>query len=218
MWKHGANRTRSFIKRAGTTIATTVAVVWLTLSIPTHLGEGFATVPPKDSVFGAISSTLAPIFAPAGFDSWQATGALIPAFVAKEVAISTLGQIYLGEQSARPAPIGVLEGLRHLGTGVLETLKTAGSSVLGVFAPPSPSAHSSSASSNPLTKALAGAFTPASGLAYLVFVLLYTPCIATVGAIAHEQGRKIAWITVAYQLLTAWVLAVLTFQIFRYIL
>ena len=218
MWKHGANRTRSFIRRAGTTITTTVAVVWLTLSIPTHLGEGFATVPPKDSVFGAISSTLAPIFAPAGFDTWQATGALIPAFVAKEVAISTLGQIYLGEQSASPAPIGLLEGLRNLGTGVLETLKTAGSSVLGVFAPPSLTADSSSKSGNPLTKALAGAFTPASGLAYLVFVLLYTPCIATVGAIAHEQGRRIAWITVAYQLLTAWVLAVMTYQVFRHIL
>ncbi len=218
MWKHGVNRTRSFVRRAGTTIATTVAVVWLTLSIPVSTGQGFATVAPRDSLFGEISSALAPVFAPAGFDTWQATGALIPAFVAKEVAISTLGQIYLGEQASSPAPLTALEGLTRLGNGLLEALRGAGASLLEVFAPPSLNADPSSERGNPLTAALSKAFSPAAGLAYLVFVLLYTPCIATVGAIANEQGRRIAWITVGYQLLTAWLLAVLTFQIFRHLL
>ena len=71
---------------------------------------------------------------------------------------------------------------------------------------------------SPLARALARAFSPAAGLAYLVFVLLYTPCIATVGAIAAEHGRKVAWVTVAYQLGCAWLLALLTFQIARFFL
>jgi len=69
-----------------------------------------------------------------------------------------------------------------------------------------------------LAAALARAFTPASGLAYLVFVLLYTPCIATVGAIQAEHGRRVAWVTVAYQMATAWVAALLVYQIARHLL
>ncbi len=218
VWKHGSRRTQSFIKRAGTTIATTVAIVWLTLSIPMHVGGGFATVKPEASLFGEISSRIAPIFAPAGFNQWQATGALIPAFVAKEVAISTLGQIYLGEQAANPAQLDMVNGLGNIANGALQTLKDAAWAVPAIIAPPSFTANTSQDSSSPLTLALRKSFTPASGLAYLVFVLLYTPCIATVAAIAGEQGRKIAWATVAYQLFTAWLLAVITFQIFKHLI
>lgn len=215
LWKHGSNRTKSFIRRAGTTVFSTVVIVWLTLSIPLAVGDRFAMVDPESSLFGGISHWISPIFAPAGFDNWQATGALIPGFVAKEVVIGTLGQIYLGEQITVSA-LGWIEGLKQLGNGLLDTLKGALSAALDLLSLPSLSVDASSESQNPLVKALANAFSPASGLAYLVFVLLYTPCIATVGAIAGEQGKKIAWITVGYQLVTAWALAVLTYQVAKW--
>ena len=52
----------------------------------------------EDSVFGQVSSTVAPVFEPLGFGTWQATGSLITGFIAKELVVSTLSQIYVGAQ------------------------------------------------------------------------------------------------------------------------
>ena len=176
-------------------------------------GRGFATVAPQDSLFGTVSQAMSPIFAPLGFGNWQATGALVPGFVAKEVVVGTLGQIYLGEQAAAPAPLGVLEGAGHALGATWDAVKASVEAVPTVIALPRLGTDTTSAIKTPLASALAQAFTPASGLAYLVFVLLYTPCIATVGALAQEYGRRVAWITVAYQLATAWVAAFVVYQI-----
>lgn len=215
LWKQGSRRTASFVKRAGTTVLTAVVVVWFTLSIPVQLGEHFASVAPEQSLFGWVSSLIAPIFSWAGFDTWQATGALIPGFVAKEVVIGTLGQIYLGQQAGTALSFGLLDGLQNLFSGLWIALQQAVAAIPGLIALPSFSVAAPDSSQNNLIAALRQGFTPAAGLAYLVFVLLYTPCVATITAIANEQGRKVAWITVAYQILTAWLLAVLTYQLFK---
>ncbi len=51
-------------------------------------------------------------------------------------------------------------------------------------------------------------FTPLSAYAFLVFVLIYTPCLATVVAIRRETGST-GWtfFSVGYQLTLAWLLA-----------
>ena len=50
-----------------------------------------------------------------------------------------------------------------------------------------------------LQRAIARSLSPASALAYLVFILLYFPCIATVTAIKNETGRwKWAMFTIFY--------------------
>ncbi|GHF67814.1 ferrous iron transport protein B [Deinococcus ficus] len=218
LWKHGWRRTASFAKRARTTVLVTVAAVWFLLAIPAVGGQPFAQVAPKDSVFGVAAQAVSPLFAPLGFGNWQATGALVPGFVAKEVVVGTLGQIYLGEQAAPPAPLGLLDGVAQAGAATWAAVKASLAALPTVVALPSLGADTSADVKSPLASALAQAFTPASGLAYLVFVLLYTPCIVTVGAIAQEHGRKVAWITVAYQLVTAWALAFLTYQVARALL
>lgn len=218
LWKHGWRRTASFAKRARTTVLVTVAAVWFLLAIPAVAGQPFAQVAPKDSVFGVAAQAVSPLFAPLGFGNWQATGALVPGFVAKEVVVGTLGQIYLGEQAAPPAPLGLLDGVVQAGAATWAAVKASLVALPTVVALPSLGADTSADVKSPLASALAQAFTPASGLAYLVFVLLYTPCIVTVGAIAQEHGRKVAWITVAYQLVTAWALAFLTYQVARALL
>ena len=157
-------------------------------------------------------SWLAPLFAPLGFGDWQATGALIPGFVAKEVVVGTLGQIYLGEQAAASAPLGLLEGVTQAAAATWETLVATAATLPTLVALPSLSAESSAEVGTPLAAALAQAFTPASGLAYLVFVLLYTPCVATVGALAQEHGRRVAWVTVAVQMLVAWASAFVVYR------
>ncbi|OMH41413.1 ferrous iron transport protein B [Desulfurobacterium indicum] len=51
-------------------------------------------------------------------------------------------------------------------------------------------------------------FTPASAFAYIVFVLLYIPCIATISAIYQESGSK-KWVTfiAVVELAVAWITA-----------
>ncbi|CAM3679168.1 ferrous iron transport protein B [Deinococcus frigens] len=212
LWKHAWRRTASFARRARTTVMGTVAVVWLLLALPAVSGQKFATVPPQDSLFGTVSRAVSPIFAPLGFGDWQATGALIPGFIAKEVVVGTLGQIYLGEIAANPEPLGVLDGLQQTVTATWETVAASVSALPTVLALPSLSAAAPE-TQTPLAAALAKAFTPASALAYLVFVLLYTPCIATVGALAQEHGRRLAWVTVGWQMATAWVVAFAVYQV-----
>ena len=65
-----------------------------------------------------------------------------------------------------------------------------------------------------LQKALLRSVTPAGALAYMVFILLYFPCIATFIAIRNESGSwKWAIITAVYTILLAWTAAFITFNI-----
>lgn len=58
-----------------------------------------------------------------------------------------------------------------------------------------------------------GDFNPASALAFLVFVLLYFPCIATIAAIGSEAGWRWAFAALLYNTLTAWGIAWLFYEI-----
>ena len=70
-----------------------------------------------------------------------------------------------------------------------------------------------------LQKALQKHTTPAGALAYLVFILLYLPCIATFFAIRHEAGSwKWAFLSAGVTLATAWLLSFATFRLFSLIL
>jgi ferrous iron transport protein B len=54
--------------------------------------------------------------------------------------------------------------------------------------------------------------TPLTSLAFMVFVLLYTPCVGTILAIKREAGIKIMLLSVAYQLILAWSMAFVVYQ------
>ncbi|MCL1888344.1 MAG: ferrous iron transport protein B, partial [Kiritimatiellaeota bacterium] len=58
-----------------------------------------------------------------------------------------------------------------------------------------------------LAQSLRGLFTPAGAFAYLVFTLLYTPCVAAVAAVRREMGRLGALAVVVFQLVAAWLAA-----------
>ena len=65
-----------------------------------------------------------------------------------------------------------------------------------------------------LQRALVKSVTPPAALAYMVFILLYFPCIATFIAIKQEGGGwKWAIITAIYTLTLAWIAAFITFNI-----
>ena len=70
-----------------------------------------------------------------------------------------------------------------------------------------------------LQSALQNHTTPAAALAYMVFILLYLPCIATFFAIRHEAGGwKWAFLSAGIALATAWIFSFATFRIFSLLL
>ena len=62
------------------------------------------------------------------------------------------------------------------------------------------------------TAAIGVLFTPLTAVTFLVFSLLYTPCVAAVAAVKRELGGKWALIVVISQCAVAWLVAFLTYQ------
>lgn len=176
-------RLKGFLHTAGGIIVATVVAVWLLMAVPVGASSGM-NPEPEDSAFGAISSTIAPVFAPAGFDSWSLTGPLLTGFVAKEALISTWAQTYAVDDVTDAEP--------------------------------------DEQASSPLSEHVRADFEQASDghplaavWAYMLFLLAYTPCVATLAA----QRREISWRRTMFgfsiQLASAWVLAVAAFQILK---
>lgn len=69
-----------------------------------------------------------------------------------------------------------------------------------------------------LTATLPLYFTAASAISFLVFVLLYTPCISVIGAMKKEYGTKFTLFSITYQLILAWVVSFLIYHIANLIL
>ncbi|MBQ7872092.1 MAG: ferrous iron transport protein B, partial [Oscillospiraceae bacterium] len=87
------------------------------------------------------------------------------------------------------------------------TAKEAVVSTLGIL---------TGAGTEQLAGALSGLFTPASAVSFLVFTLLYTPCVAAVAAIGRELGGKWRGALVAvFQCVIAWLVALVTYQVVR---
>jgi ferrous iron transport protein B len=210
LWIQVSQRTGKFIRQAGTVILLASVVIWMLLNLP------FGGVSLQKSWFGQVSTALAPVFEPAGFGSWETTGALVTGLVAKEVVVSTMSLIFIGEDDAREIPqaVSIGDDLAAIGTGFILATVEAGKELIEVITPgvtifgDTEDANQGTA----LSSAVRQVFSPLEALAFLVFVLLYVPCIATLGTIGGEFGWKWAVFAALWQTGIAWALAVLVFQ------
>jgi len=91
---HTWERSRAFLKKAGTIIFAGVVVIWLLASLP--FSQEYAS---EGTIIGQIGKIIAPILKPAGFPYWQVGVALIFGIIAKEVVIGTLGTLFGGEEN-----------------------------------------------------------------------------------------------------------------------
>lgn len=86
----------AFVRRAGTIIAVSAIVLWVLGNFDTSFNlieENGA-----ESILAKIGGFIAPIFAPLGFGTWQASVASFTGFIAKENVVGTLGVVLgLGE-------------------------------------------------------------------------------------------------------------------------
>jgi ferrous iron transport protein B len=64
-----------------------------------------------------------------------------------------------------------------------------------------------------LTHILATHFTPLSAYSFLVFVLLYTPCVSVIATMKKEYGNKMAIFSLTYQLGLAWIVSFIIFNV-----
>ncbi|MDR2499545.1 MAG: ferrous iron transport protein B [Treponema sp.] len=83
----------SFIKKAGSIILVSSALIWF-LSSFGFTAEGFGMVEVGASMLVSIGSAIAFIFRPLGFGTWDAAVATITGLVAKENVVGTMGVLY----------------------------------------------------------------------------------------------------------------------------
>lgn len=57
------------------------------------------------------------------------------------------------------------------------------------------------------------AFTPVTAYAFMTFVLLYFPCVATITTLGKELGAKWAWFSLVQSMILAWVVSFLIYQV-----
>ncbi len=203
MWEN----TREFIRKAGTVIFAASVIMWLLLNLPWGVTEQ------RNSYFGKISGVIAPVFAPLGFGNWQTSGALVTGFVAKEIVVSTMSLIYTGSETIAPSEAPTFsEELIGIGQGFVKASVQSVKILLSILPGVDLIPASEEAEDTVLSVALRGEFTPLSATALLVFVLLYVPCIATLGAIKHEFGNSWAITSAMYQTIVAWIAAFIVFQ------
>jgi ferrous iron transport protein B len=210
LWRYVSQRTGGFLQNAGTVILAASVVIWLLLSLPLGVRNL------RQSWFGQISAVIAPALAPAGFGTWETSGSLVTGLVAKEVVVSTMSQIYTGSDAiSEETAIGIGEGLLEIGKGFLTATRDAAVATVETVTPfiPLMSATEEPEIDTELGLALQRVFTPLSALAFLVFILLYVPCVATLGTIRSEFGTRWAVFSAIYQTGVAWVVAVAVFQV-----
>ncbi|OJV60091.1 MAG: ferrous iron transport protein B [Cellulomonas sp. 73-145] len=194
-------RVRAFVTKAGTIIVITLSAVWVLMAIPATSGYSVAQVPVADSVYGRVAAGIAPVFGPAGFADWHASSALMTGFVAKEVVVGSMAQTY-----AVQGPTG----------GAASTTASSGTSSSGASSSGVPSATSGGSLGTQLRATFdrtSGGAPQSAAFAFMVFVLAYTPCLATVAEQRRLFGSRWTAVSVGSSLVIAWLLAVAAFQL-----
>jgi ferrous iron transport protein B len=218
VWTQTRQRSAAFVRKAGTVILGASVAVWFLLAIPVRGDGAFGEVALDDSLFGASAETIGVVFAPAGFDAPELSGALAAGFVAKEIVVSTLTQT-AGTAAEAAGAAGFVDGVADAGTGLLSATRDAAAAIpaiVGIDLVGTEAAADDGATGAALRGVLddsSGGHPQAAAAAFLVFVLLYVPCVATVATFAHEFGRRWAGFSVALNMVVAWFAAVGVFQV-----
>ncbi|WPL16352.1 Ferrous iron transport protein B [Thiorhodovibrio winogradskyi] len=215
------DRVRLFLREAGQIIIVMVVVLNLLGSIGTDgsIGETDSDA----SVLSAASRLTTPLFAPMGIDAdnWPAVLGIVSGVLAKEVIVGTLDTVYgqlAAEEQPEPETPESFDLLAAL-SDALATIPANLGAALGGLTDPLGLGDLNGAAADPGVSA--GAFGAmevrfdgrAGAFAYLLFVLLYFPCIATIGAIVREAGNAWAAFVAAWTTGIAYITATLFYQI-----
>ncbi|MBP2200380.1 Fe(2+) transporter permease subunit FeoB [Pantoea cypripedii] len=207
-------RLKMFIIRAGRVIILVSMIIGV-LSSFSFNGNTVNNI--NDSALAATSKVITPILQPIGVtdDNWQATVGLVTGIMAKEVVVGTLNSLYTGEdvQSGgfNPEEFNLLTELTGSLTATWEGLKAAVS--LGALANPIEASKGDGEMAAGQMGVMSAKFGSVfAAYSYLIFVLLYVPCVSVMGAIAREAGRNWMLFSFFWGLNVAFSIATLFYQ------
>ena len=221
------DRVKLFIRDAGRIIIIMVLALNVLNSIGTDGSIG--NEDSENSVLSVVGKSLTPLFEPMGIEkeNWPATVGIFTGILAKEVVVGTLNSIYTQIS---------LEGIEQqeqtydLFQSLSEAVATIPQNLSGLtdflFDPLGLDVgdlnnSDSMAEDLEVTKGIFGVMSErfdgqAGAFSYLLFILLYFPCVATIGAIAKEAGRAWATFVAFWSTSVAYITAVLFYQFSRF--
>lgn len=189
--RHTWDKGQQYLRKMGGIILMASIVVWALGYFPRH-PELSRPEQQEQSFIGRIGQFVEPAFRPQGF-TWKQDVSIIAGVGAKEIVASTLGVLYADDDSF--ADDETLDAVRdaETGAGGEQTKYT----VLR-------------------EKMEADGMTPLTAYSYLLFILLYFPCLATVAAIKGETGSwRWAVFLAVYTTGVAWVVSAAFYQVAR---
>lgn len=191
IFRHTWEKGRQYLQKMSGIILVCSMIIWFLGYFPNHDAYDNTKDQQEHSFIGYIGKSMEPVLEPLGFD-WRMGVGIIAGVGAKELVVSTLGVMYADEEP--------IDEIGQIHSSMSEDPQ-------GVV------------NETRLQRALVKSVTPAAALAYMVFILLYFPCIATFIAIKNEAGGwKWAIYTAIYTIVLAWVAAFITFRLFSLIL
>ena len=220
---HTWERLKGFLIRAGRVILVVVVILSFLNSIGTD--GSFGNEDSEESVLSHIGMSITPIFTPMGIreENWPATVGLFTGIFAKEAVVGTLDSLYAGMDADATAEeesfafwnaiqgafATIPEGL----LGVADTFSDPLGIAVGEIEDVSSAAEAQEVSSSTFGAMIRRFDGTAGAFAYLLFILLYAPCVAALAAIWREISPGWAVFSSAYLSILAWSTSVLYYQV-----
>jgi ferrous iron transport protein B len=211
-------RTYGFVTGAGKTIVIVVCLLNFLNSIGTD--GSFGHQDSEKSILSQSAQVVMPILAPMGIkeENWQAGVGIITGIFAKEVLVATFNSLYSpsnGDDDAQPS---IIASWQEATASIKENLLgIAPEDPLGIDVGDLSDLEAVAEEQQvELTtyQVMQAAFVGQLGaFSYLLFILLYTPCVAAMGAIKNEVGTRWAGFAAIWSFLLAYLMATLCFQV-----
>lgn len=219
VFRHTWEKGKQYLHKMGGTILICSIIIWFLGYFPRNPQYKTEEERQEHSYIGYVGKAIEPVLRPLGFD-WRMGVGIVAGVGAKELVVSSMGVLYgtEGEFDTPKEPM-VTDGsgtpMVTDGTGT--PMVTDGSSE--TYEPINNQQLTAESLETEegvtiLQRALQKSVSPAAGMAFLVFVLLYFPCIATFIAIKNETGKwKYAIYSAIYTIVLAWVVAFIVYRI-----
>lgn len=193
-------RLKGFLISAGKIIVLMAAILQILNSVGRDLSWDNSNS--ENSVLSATAKLIVPVFEPMGIEekNWPAVVGIMTGILAKEVVVGTLDSLYDDMHGDDGEPSG-LEGMKNTLLQAIESVKTNAISLGDQLLDPlgisilTQESEQKMAEAQGVDKKIFGILRDKFSdryavFAYLLFILLYVPCVATIAAIAKEAGSR----------------------------
>ncbi|WP_318468072.1 Fe(2+) transporter permease subunit FeoB [Photobacterium leiognathi] len=213
---------KRFVFGAGKTIVVVVAVLSFFNSLGTD--GSFGNEDTSNSVLSKASQVVTPVLEPIGVkaDNWPATVGIITGIFAKEAVVGTLNSLYAPATDDSNEEYNLVASLKEAVQSVGDNLAALSfSDPLGIevgdLENKQAVAEEQGVNESVYGNIQAHFVSGAAAMAYLIFILLYTPCAAAMGAYVREFGQKFALFIAGWTMLMAYSFATWFYQIAHFV-